>query len=205
MSLQTWKSDVWHSEPDWRFHFKTSLSLSLYISILPRPNEDGLQLKEDQPVSLTFKSMAMCQTCASFTGTWPAGRILSGSWEGKIDDPKCTVASGKWSMVGDCLLIYSFVHSFFHSFVHFRSFVRSFICSFVYSFIGSFVHSFIGSFVHSFVLSFVHLFIHSFSGWLTSAATNHREPKKTSQFFDKWKWTSQFQYRKLLPVFLSSP
>ena len=153
MSLQTWKSDVWHSEPDWLFHFTNqSLSLSLYISILPRPNEDGLQLKEDQPVSLTFKSMAMCQTCASFTGTWPAGRILSGSWEGKIDDPKCTVAFGKWPMVGES---YSFISLFIHSFIHFRSFVRSFICSFVYSFIGSFVHSFVLSFVHSFIGSFI--------------------------------------------------
>lgn len=32
MSLQTWKSDVWHSKPDWLLHFKTSpLSLSLHI------------------------------------------------------------------------------------------------------------------------------------------------------------------------------
>lgn len=90
-------------------------------------------------------------------------RILSGSWERKIDDPK--VASGKWSMVGDCpthLFVCSFILSFICPF--------SFICSFFHLFICLFLHRFICSFLHRFICSFVrsliHSFVHSFFQWL---------------------------------------
>lgn len=131
-----------------------SLSLSFYISILPRPNEDGLQLKEDQPVSLTFKSMAMCQTCASFTGTWPGAFCP--------DPEKEKSMIRRWHLESDRGLSDSFIRLFIHSFIHLSIFVHLFVLSFVHLFIPSSVHLFIPSSVHLFIRSFFDSFICSF-------------------------------------------